>query len=93
MNGDRTLNSATVETGEQLTASALTSILRETLLPMDIPTPSVLETHVKHLKNFNVARFKPADFVEPVDFDALSIELIRGDGKKRPHRRNPMDEA
>ena len=41
---------------------------------MDIPTPVVLEFHIKNYVEFNRCFFKPADFVESVSFDSLVLE-------------------
>jgi hypothetical protein len=43
---------------------------------LDIPTPSVLYSHKYNYTNFNIAKFKPSDFVEDVDFDMLTIEAV-----------------
>ena len=72
-------------------AMALTESLRENLLPLDIPTPVIIEQKARHLETFNTVRFKRDDFVESVDFDAMVIELLRE--KKPPHKKTPLDEA
>lgn len=41
---------------------------------LDLPTPVVLSSHASSFTQFNIARFKPADFVEAVDFDELTLE-------------------
>ena len=92
--GDKTTNSVTTELDKAtITAEAVTELLRDALSPLDIPTPSVLHTHVVHLARFNIARFRPYDFVEHVDFDALVVEIMRGEDEKRPHKRIPLDEV
>ncbi len=72
-------------------AKELTESLRENLLPLDIPTPVIIEDKAKHLEKFNIVRFKRDDFVESVDFDSMVIELLRE--KKPPHKKTPLDEA
>ncbi len=88
--GDKTIISVTAEINGNLTADTLLASLRDTLLPIDVPSPNVLAAHATHLDKFNIARFKPADFVEYVDFDCMTVELLR---EKRPHKRNPLDEV
>ena len=44
---------------------------------LDLPTPVVLPTHIKHFVCYNNTTFKPRDFVESVDFEKLNIENIR----------------
>ena len=87
---DKTIKD-TVTDVTDFSATALMDKLRDTLLPLDIPTPVVIEAKAKHLATFNVVRFKRDDFVESVDFDFMCIELLRE--KKSPHKRNPLDEA
>lgn len=91
--GEKTAHSVTADAPAEMTADALTSVMRDVLLPLDVPTPAILPAHVNHLKKFNTARFKPADFIEHVDFDAMTVEILRSDREKRPHSRNPLDEA
>ncbi len=93
MDGDRITASLTAEFVGNLSAEALTAALRDALSASDLPTPSVRDTHVKHLKNFNVTRFYPEDFVESVDFTVMTAESLLNGKEKRPHKRNPLDEA
>ncbi len=41
---------------------------------LDLPTPVILSTHAASFTQFNISRFKPADFVEYIDFDELTLE-------------------
>ena len=41
---------------------------------MDIPTPVLLEYHIRNYVNFNICNFLPRDFVESVDFTKLVLE-------------------
>ncbi len=91
--GEKILHSVTVDVTAVPDADALTMLLRETLLPMDVPTPAVLVSHVMHLNRFNLCRFKKADFIEHVDFDSMTIEVMRNEKEKRGHKRTPFDEA
>ena len=43
---------------------------------MDISRPVILKKHVRDLEQFSHTVFYPADFLEPVDFDRLEIELF-----------------
>lgn len=43
---------------------------------MDIARPVILSKHIRDLEQFNHTVFYPADFLEPVDFDRLEIELF-----------------
>lgn len=45
---------------------------------MDIPTPVILQSHTYHFVHFNVARFRPRDFVDDVDFDFFTLESATG---------------
>ena len=81
-NGDKTGASVNAEITE-ITPKLLTETLREVLLPLDIPTPIVLNGHANHLKSFNIVRFKPSDFVESVDFSAMIIEVHKEKKEKK----------
>lgn len=91
--GEKILHSVTMEVAAVPNADELTAMLRETLMPLDVPTPAVLASHATHLNRFNLCRFKKADFVEHVDFDSMTIEVMRGEKEKRTHKRTPLDEA
>ncbi len=80
--GDKTGISASAELPE-ITVSSITNTLRETLLPLDAPTPIVLPTHANHLKSFNIVRFRPSDFVESVDFDGMTVEIHKEKKEKQ----------
>lgn len=43
---------------------------------LDSPVPVVLKKHIKHLVLFNQAKFNSTDFVEKVDFDAMTLEVL-----------------
>ncbi len=43
---------------------------------LDLPTPMVLESHIKKIDNFNITRFRRTDFVESVSFDMLTAEYV-----------------
>jgi len=48
----------------------------------DLTKPIVCSKHMSEVKNFNRTLFFADDFVEPVSFDVLEIEII--DIKKKP---------
>lgn len=41
---------------------------------LDIPTPVILKSHLQNFKLYNIAKFRPEDFVESVSFDLLQLE-------------------
>ena len=43
----------------------------------DIPTPVVLSSHANSFTRYNIARFRPSDFVEHVDFDEMTLENVK----------------
>ena len=43
---------------------------------MNLSRPVILKKHVRELNEFGHTAFLPADFMEPVDFDKLEIELF-----------------
>ena len=42
---------------------------------MNLSRPVILKKHVRDLQQFGHTVFLPADFMEPVDFDKLEIEI------------------
>lgn len=50
------------------------NVLTEVCYRLQEPTPVVLKTHLNNFENFNLMRFLPDDFVEPVNFDKMNIE-------------------
>lgn len=43
---------------------------------LDIPTPLLLKPHIFNYAKFNHVVFRPADFMESVQFDKLVLENI-----------------
>lgn len=41
---------------------------------MDIPTPVVMDVHVKNFLQFNICRFDKTDFIESTNFEELTLE-------------------
>ena len=57
-------------------------LLHELCLDLDLCRPVILKKHVNGLKQFSRVVFKPADFIEFVDFDEFEIEVIPEKKKK-----------
>ena len=57
-------------------------LLHELCQDLDLGRPVILRKHVNDLKQFSRVVFKPADFIESVDFDEFEIEII-SEKKKR----------
>lgn len=49
---------------------------------LDLCRPVILRKHVNDLTRFSRVVFKPADFMESVDFDAFEVEVL-SEKKKR----------
>ena len=43
---------------------------------LNLSRPVILKKHVRDLEQFSHTVFFPSDFMEPVDFDKLEIELF-----------------
>lgn len=54
-------------------------MLRTVCEKLDIPTPVLLEKHVLDFNCFNFCIFKPADFIQTVNFTKLIVENISMD--------------
>lgn len=57
--------------------------LHELCQDLDLCRPVILQKHVHDLKQFSRVVFKPADFIETVDFDAFEVEVLP-EKKKKP---------
>lgn len=57
-------------------------LLHELCQDLDLCRPVILKKHVNDLKQFSRVVFKPADFIESVDFDEFEIEVIPEKKKK-----------
>ena len=42
---------------------------------LDVSTPVVLKSHYEHFSKFNRAKFLPRDFIEPVDYTCVVVEV------------------
>ncbi|MBQ9832230.1 MAG: hypothetical protein IJO48_00710 [Clostridia bacterium] len=51
-------------------------MLHEVCSELDLSQPVVLKKHLNEIAGFSRVTFKPDDFMEPVDFDKLDIELF-----------------
>ncbi len=60
----------------------LLDYLTDICFSLDLPRPMLIEKHYRDFKNFNHTIFKASDFVEPVDFDKLWIEIATSKNKK-----------
>ena len=57
-------------------------LLHELCQDLGLCRPVILRKHVNDLKQFSRVVFKPADFIESVDFDEFEIEVIPEKKKK-----------
>lgn len=57
-------------------------ILHALCQDLDLCRPVILRKHVHDLKQFSRVVFKPADFIETVDFDEFEIEVLSEKKKK-----------
>ncbi len=53
-----------------------TPVVASLAKPLDLAVPIMLPKHVSELKKFSRTVFKPADFMESVDFDSFEIEIF-----------------
>lgn len=57
-----------------LTFDSYENMLRSIADLLDISSPVTMMIHFRHFKEFNIHRFKPDDFVESFEYDALELE-------------------
>ena len=83
MKGDKILRDVIYEADLSLTQSGFQTLMQEVSYRLDIATPVLLATHLKHLEKFNRVKFLVRDFVEDVDFDLLIVERVLDDKKPK----------
>ena len=83
MRGDKILRDVIHEADLSLTQSGFQSLMQEVSYKLDIATPVLLATHLKHLERFNRVKFLARDFIEDVDFDLLVVERVLDDKKPK----------
>ena len=59
-------------------------LLHDLCQDLDLCRPVILRKHVNDLLRFSRAVFKPADFIESVDFDEFEIEVLSEKKKRSP---------
>jgi hypothetical protein len=67
--------------------------LREICRRLDLQFPVLLPKHEREFSDFSRTSFLPEHFMESVSFQRLEIELIQPEEKKKPHAKNPLQEA
>lgn len=73
---DRMIQNGLVEITLPFTMSNFSAILREVCEALDLDTPVALPSHFKHLKRFNNLKLLPSDFVAPVSFECMRLEVV-----------------
>lgn len=53
------------------------NMLKELCSTLNISTPVLLEKHVYDFNLFRICTFKPDDFIEEVNFDKFTLELLK----------------
>lgn len=77
MNKDKIYKQLTYESIDNFSNDTLYLHVAEICHKLDIPSPIVLPTHIKHFTHYNNTTFKARDFVESIDFEKLVIENIK----------------
>jgi len=62
---------------EKIDWSLFYGYISELSRALDSPTPIVIKAHIFDFAKFNSVKFVPSDFIEPVDFDQMFVELIK----------------
>lgn len=76
MKDDKIVKDIVVERDEKFEYSQFAEYLSEGFYPLDISNPVVIKNHILNFAKYNVARFVPSDFLEPVDFDFVWVENL-----------------
>ena len=70
------IKQTTYEREEKFTYADFFRYLAEICDALDIPTPVLLKPHIFNYAKFRHVVFRPADFMETVNFDRLVLENI-----------------
>ena len=73
---DKIVKDTVVEKFEKFEYSSFTDYLSEACYALDLATPVVIKNHIFNYAKYNVVRFVPSDFLEPVDFDYVWVENL-----------------
>ncbi|MEG1613573.1 MAG: hypothetical protein RR357_05350 [Clostridia bacterium] len=72
---DKIVKSIIINRKTHLNRALFDDIIREACYEFDFSTPVILPSHFNHFLEFNVVKFLPRDFIEPVNFDWLVVEI------------------
>ncbi|MBR2967607.1 MAG: hypothetical protein IKC35_02365 [Clostridia bacterium] len=70
---------------DKFDSKLLSKYLPEMCEQMDIPTPVLLNSHIKNFDAFGITRFTKSDFVESVDFDFFTLEYCKDEHGEKKH--------
>ena len=73
---NKIIRNQTFEFKQEFDAKFLNAYLQVVCNAWHTETPIVLSYHVIGFNEFNSVKFKKADFVDEVDFESMSIQLI-----------------
>ena len=73
---DRIARQTVYESEEKFSYSSFFRYLAQICDVLDVPTPVLLKPHIFQYAKFNHVVFRPADFMERVDFQKLVLENI-----------------
>lgn len=77
MNQDKIIQQYTYQSIDNFTDDTFYLHVAEICHKLDIPSPVVLATHIKHFTEYSNTTFKVRDFVESIDFEKLVLENIK----------------
>lgn len=72
--GEKITYGTIADYGKKLTRAGFENLVSECCRAADLATPVFLISHFSHFHRFNIAKFLPRDFLEPVDFDFITVE-------------------
>ena len=77
MNQDKIVKQLTYESIDNFTNETFYLHVAEICHKLDIPSPVVLNMHIKHFNEYSCTTFKLRDFVESIDFEKLVVENLK----------------
>lgn len=82
MSSEKMLKNIIYDTKENFVPDHFADYLHDACFALDEPTPIVVSKHIRHFLHLNTTTFFPQDFIEPVSFLRLEVDVVPEEKKK-----------
>ena len=81
---NKIIRDTVIETDPPVQEGDFTALFERIGEALDVASPVMLGKHRRELEQFYHTRFFPADFMEPVNFDCMELEILVDKSKAHP---------